>query len=131
MFNEMTPASDDANYLKASSKAVIDAMIAADSDAIWMMQGWLFYAHARFWQRSAVRAYLSGVPDSRMIILDLVAEDFPVWRRYDAFFGKPFIWCMLHNFGDVRGLYGNLTHIASAAILQRKEAEAMVNLNFF
>ena len=64
-----------------------------------------------------------GVDDDRMIILDLVAEDFPIWRRTQAFFGKPFIWCMLHNFGDVRGLYGNVTHIANAVIDERKEIE--------
>jgi alpha-N-acetylglucosaminidase len=84
MFNEMTPLSDDAEYLKQSSVSVMNAMTEADPDAVWMMQGccacavscdavscpgWLFYAHQRFWTTDAIRAYLSGVPNERMIIV--------------------------------------------------------------
>ena len=61
MFNEMTPKSNDVDYLRASSQAVIAAMREADPDAVWLMQGWLFYAHGRFWRQKQVDAYLSGV----------------------------------------------------------------------
>ncbi len=47
-----------------------------------------------------------------MLLLDLFAEDTEVWRMTNSFYGKPFIWCMLHNFGGNRALYGNLTTIA-------------------
>ena len=49
-----------------------------------------------------------------MLILDLFAEEDPVWIRTELFFEKPFIWCMLHNFGELPGIYGNLTTIATA-----------------
>ena len=48
-----------------------------------------------------------------MIILDLNSEQAPVWSRTESFFGKPFIWCMLHNHGGIRGIYGNLTSIGN------------------
>ena len=51
-----------------------------------------------------------------MLILDLFAEEDPVWIRTDSFYGKPFIWCMLHNFGGLPGIYGNLTTIATAPV---------------
>ncbi len=55
-----------------------------------------------------------------MIILDLSAEQVPIWSKTQSFFGKPFIWCMLHNYGGTRGLYGNLTAIALEPIIARR-----------
>eukprot|EP00494_Astrolonche_serrata_P006613 UN06637 len=46
-----------------------------------------------------------------MIILDLWAESFPLWKQFDSFYGKPFIYCILNNFGGNHGLNGNLTSI--------------------
>ena len=48
-----------------------------------------------------------------MIILDLNSEQNPLWNKTNSFFGKPFIWCLLHNYGGTRGIYGNLTCIAN------------------
>jgi alpha-N-acetylglucosaminidase len=124
MFNEMTPASNDPEYLSQSAASVIDAMTEADEDAVWLMQGWLFYSHQRFWLPAVVESYLSGVDNDRMIILDLVSEDYPLWQRFSSFFGKPFIWCLLHNFGAVRGMYGNLTHIGAAPLLTLAHADS-------
>lgn len=36
-------------------------------------------------------------------MLDLYAEVFPIWLRTASFYGIPFIWCMLHNFGGNTG----------------------------
>jgi len=47
-----------------------------------------------------------------MIILDLAAEIEPVWKRTDAFYGKPWIWNMLHNFGGNIVLFGRINEIA-------------------
>jgi len=51
-----------------------------------------------------------------MMILDLDSNAAPVWSRTHSYFGKPFIWCTLHNFGGNRGVYGNLPRIATGAI---------------
>jgi len=34
--------------------------------------------------------------------LDLYSDKVPVFNRFNSYFGKPFIWCMLHNFGGNR-----------------------------
>ncbi len=34
----------------------------------------------------------------------------------DSYFGKPFVWCLLHNGGGNRAIYGNLTLIANEPI---------------
>uniref|UniRef100_A0A8C4W4U3 Alpha-N-acetylglucosaminidase n=1 Tax=Gopherus evgoodei TaxID=1825980 RepID=A0A8C4W4U3_9SAUR len=110
-FNEMCPLSSDPAYLSGVSAAVFKSMTAADPDALWLMQGWLFQHQPDFWQPAQVRALLRGVPTGRMIVLDLFAESKPVYQRTESFYGQPFIWCMLHNFGGNHGLFGMMESI--------------------
>lgn len=41
-----------------------------------------------------------------MLVLDLQSELIPLYTRYDSYYGQPFIWCMLQNFGGTLGMYG-------------------------
>lgn len=43
----------------------------------------------------------------RMIVLDLQSEQFPQYKRLNSYYGQPFIWCMLHNFGGTLGMFGS------------------------
>jgi len=110
-FNENTPVSNASSYLAASATAVFDSMRAADPKAIWLMQGWLFVEDSEFWTDEAIAALLSGVPDDGMVILDLTSDEVPMWPKISAN-KKQFIWCMLHNYGGARAMYGNLTNLA-------------------
>ena len=111
VYNEMVPRTNDTEYLRRSSEGTFKGLREADPEAIWLMQGWLFVNEAYFWQRPQVEAYLSGVPNDGMIILDLFTEYTPVWSQFDNYFGKKWIWCTLHNFGGNPGMWGNLTHL--------------------
>ncbi len=112
-FNENTPPSDEPAYLSALSSKVFEGMKAADPDAVWVMQGWLFYSHRDFWKAPQIRGLLDAVPNDRMIILDLAAEIEPVWKRTEAFYGKQWIWNMLHNFGGNISLFGRVETVAT------------------
>ncbi|KAL4235880.1 hypothetical protein ACF0H5_004269 [Mactra antiquata] len=105
-FNEMDPSSSDPEYLKSAGSMVYKAMSTADPQAIWLMQGWLFSHNTDFWMPPQVKALLTSVPQGKMIILDLFAEVLPVYSNTSSFYGQPFIWCMLHNFGGTMELYG-------------------------
>ena len=115
-FNEMNPPSGDDDALKASSAAVYESMSAADPDAVWLMQGWLFIH--QFWTEhpDRVKAYLSGAPTPTpskpggMWVLDLFGTSHPVWSKPFAgyFYGKPFILCTLLNFGGQQGMFGDM-----------------------
>lgn len=59
-FNENDPSSDDLGYLAAAASAVYSSMQAVDDQAVWVMQGWLFYK-SDFWY-----------PYSRMYIVSVV-----------------------------------------------------------
>jgi alpha-N-acetylglucosaminidase len=111
VYNEMLPRTNDTEYLRRSSQGTFEGIRAADPEAIWLMQGWLFVNEAYFWQEEQVKAYLSGVPNDGMIILDLFTEYTPVWSKFQNYFGKQWIWCTLHNFGGNPGMWGNLTHL--------------------
>ncbi|NQT38150.1 MAG: alpha-N-acetylglucosaminidase, partial [Planctomycetes bacterium] len=107
-FIEMQPPSNDPEFLAAMGRAVHGAMTAGDPDAVWVMQGWIFSFKASFWQRPQREALLGSVPDERMIVLDLHCESTPMWSRTEAFHGKPWVWCIIHNFGGTVGLFGGL-----------------------
>lgn len=47
----------------------------------------------------------------RMIILDLQSEITPQYTRLKSYFGQPYIWCMLHDFGGTISLYGALENV--------------------
>ncbi|XP_021421011.2 alpha-N-acetylglucosaminidase [Oncorhynchus mykiss] len=112
-FNEMTPTSSDPTYLSSVSRAVFDTMTSVDPRAIWLMQGWLFVFDTAFWKPAQIQALLHGVPIGRMIVLDLFAESTPAFSLTKSFYGQPFIWCMLHNFGGNSGLFGTVESINS------------------
>lgn len=112
-FNENTPPTNDSTYLDAVSKKVYHSMAAADPKATWIMQGWMFSYSAKFWQPQQIKALLNGIPNDHMIILDLYSENKPVWDKTDAYYGKPWIWCMLHNFGGNISLYGRMSNVAA------------------
>ncbi len=116
-YNENNPFSGDTEYLTSVSASTLASMEAADPDAVWVMQGWLFFSNATFWTDARVQAYLGGVADaSKMLVLDLYSEAAPQWNRTDSYYGKPWIWCELHGFGGNQGMEGNIPSITEGPI---------------
>ena len=75
------------------------------------MQGWLFHETRDFWQPEQIKAFLQGPPLGSILVLDLYAETDPFWNKTESFYGQPFIWCMLGNFGGNTGWFGALPDI--------------------
>lgn len=111
-FNENVPPTSDSSYLDGMSKKVYASMAGADPKAVWVMQGWMFHYNAAYWKPTQIQALLKAVPDDHMILLDLYSESHPVWNRTEAYYGKPWIWNMLHNFGGNISLWGRMRHAA-------------------
>ncbi|XP_011498022.1 PREDICTED: alpha-N-acetylglucosaminidase [Ceratosolen solmsi marchali] len=121
-FNENDPHRGDPEYLSNTGKAIFKAMSSVDPNAIWLMQGWLFVHSADFWTMERVKAFVTSVPIGRMIVLDLQSEQFPQYEKFQSYFGQPFIWCMLHNFGGTLGMFGS-----SGIINERVFAARQIN----
>jgi alpha-N-acetylglucosaminidase len=109
-FNEVDPPTADPAYLRNMTRQVYQAMNDADPKAVWFMQGWLF-VHSKFWTKPRTEALLSGATEDQMVILDLYADGKPQWKRTDAFAGKPWLWCIINNWGGKQGMYGRLTEV--------------------
>ncbi|KAH7431001.1 hypothetical protein KP509_08G024500 [Ceratopteris richardii] len=118
-FNENEPPTSDPSYIASLGTAVYKAMQAGDHQAVWLMQGWLFSSDSSFWQPPQMQALLHAVPLGKLIILDLFADVKPIWKNSNNFYGVPFIWCMLHNFGGNIEMYGILDTIASEPVEAR------------
>ncbi|RMY69115.1 hypothetical protein D0862_14910 [Hortaea werneckii] len=115
-YNENDPYSGDLAYLHNITSTTIASLKAADPNAIWLLQGWLFYSAADFWSNDRIAAYLGGVADADMLILDLFSESQPQWRRTSSYDGKPWIWCQLHDYGGNMGLYGQVENVTADAV---------------
>ncbi|MBA2627291.1 MAG: alpha-N-acetylglucosaminidase [Gemmatimonadales bacterium] len=111
-FNEIDPPTSDSTFLAGMGRTVYESMRAADPHAVWVLQGWFLYYQAKFWKEPQARALLGAVPDDRMIVLDLYGDRYPVWKERKAFYGKPWIWNVLYNFGGQVSLYGDLPSVA-------------------
>ena len=51
-----------------------------------------------------------------MIVLDLQGEMQPQYQRFKSYYGQPFIWNMLHNYGGTMALYGILDNVNMVCI---------------
>jgi alpha-N-acetylglucosaminidase len=51
-----------------------------------------------------------------MLLLDLATEIEPVWKRTQAYYGKPWVWNMLHNFGGNVNLFGRIEGVANGPV---------------
>ena len=61
-----------------------------------------------------MQALVSGVPKGALVMLDLYAEVFPLWKATESFYGADFIFCMLHNFGGNIEMYGALPAVSGS-----------------
>ncbi|XP_024031957.1 alpha-N-acetylglucosaminidase [Morus notabilis] len=121
-FDENTPPVDDPHFISSLGAAIFQGMQSGDSNAVWLMQGWLFL-YDPFWRPPQMKALLHSVPLGKLVVLDLFAEVKPLWISSEQFYGVPYIWCMLHNFAGNIEMYGVLDAIASGPIDARTSNE--------
>jgi alpha-N-acetylglucosaminidase len=82
-----------------AGRAVQDALTAAHPDAIWVLQAW---------QDNPMRELIEAIDRRRVLVLDLDADDGPSWKRKNKFWGAPWAWGTIQNFGGRLGTFGNL-----------------------
>ena len=105
----MIPPSWEPEYLARVSRQVYESLEAADPQAKWLEMAWLFWNERQYWEvDNRIEAYITSMPKDRHIMLDYYCERQPVWERTNAYYGVPYIWCYLGNFGGNSMLAGNL-----------------------
>ncbi|KAH8249639.1 hypothetical protein KR032_011040 [Drosophila birchii] len=111
-FNELEPPVAKPEYMRSTAAAIHESMREVDPQAIWLLQGWMFVKNP-FWTTDMAEAFLTAVPRGRILVLDLQSEQFPQYELTRSYFGQPFLWCMLHNFGGTLGMFGSAKLINS------------------
>jgi alpha-N-acetylglucosaminidase len=123
-FIEMTPPSGDSTFLDNMVRTIYETMAKSDPQAVWVMQGWMFYFKEKFWQETQRKALLNALKDDQLIMLDLWSDNRPLWEKSNAYEGKPWIWCMINNFGGNNSLFGKVDILASGPATDRKKPNA-------
>ena len=110
-FNEITPpVSEEHKYEELSDygKTIFETINEASPGATWVMQGWLFGDNKEFWTKEATKAFLSKVPNDRLMIQDYANDRYKVWENQEAFYGKQWTYGYVHNYGGSNPVYGDL-----------------------
>ncbi len=111
-FNEVDPPSFEPDYLNRVAKHIYESLTAVDPQAEWLQMAWFFYYEQENYTPERVQAMLSGVPQGRMTLLDYYCEFKEMWRDLSNFYGQPYVWCYLGNFGGNSGMAGNVKEAA-------------------
>ena len=61
-------------------------MSRVDPEAIWVYQTWSWLGGAQG-EPSYMKGWISAVPKGRLVLLDLMAEESPLWRRSESYYG--------------------------------------------
>lgn len=112
-FNEMSPPSEDPDFLRQYGHDLMASLIGLDAKAIWVMQGWMFL-NDTYWTVSRSKALLESLDPNHVLILDLSSPTNPQYTRLESYYGRPFVFCMLHNYGGTSILYGKADTINKA-----------------
>jgi alpha-N-acetylglucosaminidase len=111
-FIEMQPSRGDTVFLNNMSHTIFSSLDNADSLGKWVIQTWPF-KETYFWNKERTKAYFDGIPDDRMIALELMGESWKYtgWYKQEEWYGKPWIWSIISNFGDNVSMFGGLPQI--------------------
>lgn len=120
-FNEVKIQPWSTALVRDTAHAVYSFMSEVDENSVWLLQSWMFVKDPVIWPMERVKTLLTSVPNGRMLVLDLQAEQWPQYNLYSMYYGQPFIWSMLHNFGGTLGMFGNVVTINKDVYKARSE----------
>lgn len=113
-YNDLKPISTDLSYIQQISQSIYDTHKKIDDKAVWLLQGWMF--RNPLWTDDMIKTFVTANEIGSMLILDLQSEQHPIYSRSESYYGQPFIWCMLHNFGGTSGMIGSLNILNNVSI---------------
>ncbi len=91
-------------YIEKASRKISAIMAEEDPLAQWIMTSWKMSANVA-----------KALPAERILALDLFAEHHPKWKKHQ-FWQRPWLWCLLHNFGGNTDMGGNLKAVAKGPL---------------
>mmetsp|Transcript_27947 Transcript_27947/g.76894 ORF Transcript_27947/g.76894 Transcript_27947/m.76894 type:complete len:310 (-) Transcript_27947:88-1017(-) len=94
-------------------KKAYESLIRTDPKAIWSFQGFSFVSWSSEREASALKGFIDSVPLGKFVIMDMAWPGPGEWQKWNnaSFFGAPFVWTSLHNFGGTDGMKGDLNRL--------------------
>lgn len=102
----------DPEVLARISHHVYETLAAADPDAVWLQVGWMLYFDQKHWKPANVEAYLKAVPDGKVAMLDYFCDEAEIYKFNKNFYGQPYYFCFLGNFGGNTNLSGDFHELS-------------------
>lgn len=107
-FNEVDSPDWNEEFLSNVSKRIYGSIAEIDPEATWLQMTWMFFHSKDKWTQPRIEAFLTAVPDNKLILLDYYGDHTEIWRETQSYYGKPYIWCYLGNFGGNTMMAGDL-----------------------
>lgn len=106
-FDEVEGDQWDPEVLAKISGHVYETLTAADPEAVWLQVGWPLYHDMPHWPPQNVEAYLKAVPQGKVVMLDYFCDEAEIYAMNKNFYGQPYFFCFLGNFGGNTNLSGD------------------------
>lgn len=107
-FNEVDSPDWNEEFLANVSKRIYGSIAEVDPEATWLQMTWMFFHSKDKWTQPRIEAFLTAVPDNKLILLDYYCDHTEIWRDTQSYYGKPYIWCYLGNFGGNTMMAGDI-----------------------
>jgi alpha-N-acetylglucosaminidase len=84
-----------------------------DPNAIWSFQGWAIVDWSTPKQAAVLHGFVKSAPPNKFVVIDMSTNGEGEWKQWNnaSFFGAPFVWTSLHNFGGTDGMKGDLAKL--------------------
>ncbi len=116
---------------KVHATAAYTGINRTDPKAIWYYQGWILGG-----QFSYIKGLTEAVMQGRLVISDMWCEggqSSGIWKSNNdfSFFGAPFIWGVLHNFGGNVGMWGDVSSLNTGPFDAFVNASSVAGVGMF
>lgn len=82
-----------------------------DPNAIWSFQGWAVIGWSTTEQAAFLKGFVDSTPTGKFVVIDMSPNGSGQWKQWNnaSFFGAPFVWTTVNNFGGTDGMKGDLS----------------------
>jgi alpha-N-acetylglucosaminidase len=93
--------------------AAYQGLARTDPEAVWSFQGFSFIGWDKPEQAEALKGFIDAVPKDQFVIIDMAYTGLGEWQKWGnaSYYGTPFVWTALHDFGGTDGIKGDLRRI--------------------
>ena len=85
-----------------------------DPDAVWSFQGFSFiHWNDTNGQGLGLKGFVDAAPPGHFVVIDMSFQGMGEWQKFQnaSFYGAPFIWTTLHDFGGTDGIKGDIRRL--------------------